>query len=58
VAVKYGLFTDEVGKTGGERLEIELDGKTVVSASLAELNDVYETALEKALRTEPSAVAV
>jgi len=35
-----------------------LDGKTVVSASLAELNDVYETALEKALRTEPSAVAV
>jgi len=58
VAVKYGLFADEVGKTGGERLEIELDGKTVVSASLAELNDVYETALEKALRTEPSAVAV
>jgi phosphoribosylformylglycinamidine synthase len=58
VAVKYGLFADEIGKTGGDGVEIKLDGKTVVSASLAELNNVYETALEKALRTEPSAVAV
>jgi len=58
VAVKYGLFSDEIGKTGGDRVEIKLDGKTVVSATLAELSDVYETSLEKALRTEPSAVAV
>ena len=58
VAVKYGLFADEIGKTGGDRMEITLDGSVAISGSVAELNDVYETALEKALRTEPNAVEV
>jgi phosphoribosylformylglycinamidine synthase subunit PurL len=57
VAVKYDLLADEIGKTGGDRIEIELDGQPAVTASVAELNDVYESALEKALRTEPTAVA-
>jgi phosphoribosylformylglycinamidine synthase len=58
VAVKYDLLADEIGTTGGDRIEIKLDGKAMVSSTIAELNDVYESALEKALRTEPAAVAV
>jgi phosphoribosylformylglycinamidine synthase subunit PurL len=57
VAGDYGIFADEIGTTGGNRVEISLDGEVVVSATVAELNDVYEGALEKALRTEPETVA-
>jgi len=38
-------------------VEIKLDGEMVISASVAELREVYESALERALRTEPVAVA-
>jgi phosphoribosylformylglycinamidine synthase len=57
VAGEYGLFADVLGETGGDRVEIALDGNTTVSATVAELGEAYENALEKALRTEPSAVA-
>ncbi len=57
IAAKHGLAADLLGETGGERIEIKLDGRMVVSASVADLRDVYESALEKALRTEPAAVA-
>jgi len=57
VAAEYGLFADVLGETGGERVEIAMDGKSAVSATVAELNEVYESALEKALRTEPGVVA-
>jgi phosphoribosylformylglycinamidine synthase len=56
-AEKYGLSVDVLGETVPEQVEISLDGRVVVSASVAELSDVYESALEKALRTEPEAVA-
>jgi hypothetical protein len=48
---------DVLGETVPEQVEIKLDGRVVVSASVAELRDVYESALEKALRAEPEAVA-
>jgi phosphoribosylformylglycinamidine synthase II len=57
VAAKYGLSVDVLGETVSGQVEIKLDGRVVVSASVAELRDVYESALEKALRTEPEAVA-
>jgi phosphoribosylformylglycinamidine synthase len=57
LAGEYGLFADVLGETGGERVEIALDGKRVVSAAIAELNEAYESALEKALRAEPGTVA-
>jgi len=57
VAEEYGLYADALGETGGDRLEIALDGKAVVSARLAELNQAYESALETALRAEPVAAA-
>jgi phosphoribosylformylglycinamidine synthase len=56
IAVKYGLSAETIGETASERLEIKLDGHTVVSASISELHELYEGALEKALRTEPEAV--
>jgi hypothetical protein len=57
IAAKHGLAADVLGETGSDQVEIKLDGRVVVSASVAELREVYESALEKALRTEPAAVA-
>jgi phosphoribosylformylglycinamidine synthase II len=54
VAVKYGLSAEHIGETVAEKIEIQLDGRVVVSARVSELRDVYEGALERALRTEPA----
>jgi phosphoribosylformylglycinamidine synthase II len=56
VAVKYGLSPEVIGETVPAQVEIKLDGRVVVSASVAELREAYEGALEKALRAEPEAV--
>jgi phosphoribosylformylglycinamidine synthase II len=57
IGVKYGLSSDVIGETVPKQMEIELDGRVVVSAGVTELRDIYENALEKALRTEPAMVA-
>jgi phosphoribosylformylglycinamidine synthase len=57
VAGKHGLSVDVLGETVAGQVEIQLDGRVVISASVAELSEAYESALEKALRTEPEAVA-
>jgi phosphoribosylformylglycinamidine synthase subunit PurL len=57
VAGKQGIFADVLGETVSGNLEFKLDGRPVVSASSAELRDVYENALERALRARPVAVA-
>jgi phosphoribosylformylglycinamidine synthase subunit PurL len=57
VAVKYGIAAELVGETALERVEIKLDGRVVVSAPVSELREAYEGALERALQTEPEAVA-
>ena len=57
LAVEYGLFADVLGETGGDRMEIRFDGEPMVSATVAELHDAYESALEKALRAEPGVAA-
>jgi phosphoribosylformylglycinamidine synthase len=56
VAVKYGLSSEIIGQTVPEKVEIKLDGVAVVSASIAELREVYEGALELALHTEHETV--
>ena len=56
-AAKHGADTEVIGETIPERLEISLDGKVVISAGVSELSEVYETALETALRTDPELVA-
>jgi phosphoribosylformylglycinamidine synthase len=57
IAANYGLSLDVLGETVPEQVEMKLDGRVVVSVSVSELRDGYESALEKALRTEPEAVA-
>jgi phosphoribosylformylglycinamidine synthase len=54
---KHGLLVDVLGETIPGEVEIKLDGRVVVSTSVVEMRDVYESALERALRTEPEAVA-
>jgi phosphoribosylformylglycinamidine synthase len=53
VAENNGIIADVIGETMGERLEISLDGKLVVSAAGADLNQSYEFALESTLRSDP-----
>src|SRR5438128_5331000 len=53
VAIKYRLTADIIGETVPGHMEVTLDGRVVISTPVAELRDVYEGALEKALQTEP-----
>jgi phosphoribosylformylglycinamidine synthase subunit PurL len=52
VMEEYGVFADVLGETGGDKVEIAVDGEPLISASLSGLREAYEGALEKALRTE------
>jgi phosphoribosylformylglycinamidine synthase len=56
VAGKFGVAADIIGETFGDRLEISVDGRVLVSAGISELSSVYEEALESALRTDPELV--
>jgi phosphoribosylformylglycinamidine (FGAM) synthase-like enzyme len=56
VAVKYALSAEQIGETVPEQFEIEMDGRVVVSVEIRKLHEIYEGALEEALRTEPSPV--
>ena len=57
IAAKHGIAADVIGETGSDRLEIKMDGRVVISGSVAELRDVYKSALESALRADPELVA-
>jgi phosphoribosylformylglycinamidine synthase len=56
IAGKYRLSAEEIGETVSEQVEIRLDEQVVVSATVTELRDSYEGALEAALRADPEAV--
>jgi phosphoribosylformylglycinamidine synthase len=56
IAEDYGIVAEVLGETIPERLEINLDGKAVVTANLSELNAGYEGALQAALAADPQAV--
>ena len=57
VAEEYGVSADVLGETVSDTVEIAVDGQPVISASVQELREAYEGALERALRTEPSVAA-
>ena len=57
VAGKHGITAEAIGETVPEKLEISIDGTVVVSSTVTELNQAYESALEAALRTDPELVA-
>jgi len=56
VAEKHRLFVDVIGETVPEKLEFKLEGQVVVSATVAELKDEYEHALERTLKADPELV--
>jgi phosphoribosylformylglycinamidine synthase len=57
VAGNSGVAADVIGETIPELLEIVLDGKIVIQAPIAELEEAYESALERALKSDPEMVA-
>jgi phosphoribosylformylglycinamidine synthase II len=57
VAAKQRVSAEPLGETVPGMIEIKVDHEVVVSAKIAELQDEYEGALERALRSEPGAVA-
>ena len=57
IASNHALSVDVLGETGTDQVEIKLDGRVVISASVVELRDAYESALESALRSDPELVA-
>ncbi len=57
IAEEFGISADVLGETGGERVEIsaDADNRAVVSASVEELREAYEGAIEKVLKADPLA---
>jgi phosphoribosylformylglycinamidine synthase len=56
VAGQLGVVAEVVGETGSDRVEILVDGDSVVSVAVSELSAGYEGALEAALRAEVETV--
>ncbi len=52
IAVQCGLSVEPIGNTGPNQLEIQVDGKAAVKASVSELKDAWAGALERALHVE------
>jgi phosphoribosylformylglycinamidine synthase subunit PurL len=52
VASQYNCLSARIGTTGGNRLEILVDGETFISAPLAELRTLWASALEANLHDE------
>ncbi len=57
LATRYGLLSGVIGETVSQRLEIKIDGQISVAATISELRQVYESSLERTLRTDPELVA-
>jgi phosphoribosylformylglycinamidine synthase len=52
LAGEFNLLCARIGKTGGARLEIKVDGQSFISASLAELREPWARSLEAVLHNE------
>jgi phosphoribosylformylglycinamidine synthase len=55
LADKYNFLTARIGTTGGDRLEITVDGESFISAPLADLRKPWASALEAILHDEVTA---
>ncbi|MGC2820820.1 MAG: AIR synthase related protein, partial [Candidatus Sulfotelmatobacter sp.] len=56
IAEKHSIAAGVIGETIPERLEIAVDGRIVSAATVSDLNQAYESALESILRTDPALV--
>jgi phosphoribosylformylglycinamidine synthase len=52
IAAKHGIAADLIGQTIPDKLEIAIDGKVMVSASVADLFTAWDTALQRDLHVE------
>ena len=52
VGLKWGVAAEPIGRTVPENLKISIDGQQVVSASVSDLKQQWETALTTALHAE------
>jgi len=52
IAVECGVAADPLGVTVSEQIEISIDGRLAVAASVSELRDSWTSALERALHVE------
>jgi phosphoribosylformylglycinamidine synthase len=52
IAVKYGVAAEPIGETAPKKFEISVDDAVVVSASVSDLKDAWQHALQKALHVE------
>jgi phosphoribosylformylglycinamidine synthase len=57
LADEYGISAEVLGETVADRIEISLDGAAAASAAIADLNWLYEGALEAALKADSELVA-
>jgi len=57
LAVQHGISAEVIGETTVKTLEIFVDGRSAVSAPVAELRADFEGALENALRSDPAVMA-
>ena len=57
VAEEFDVIAEVLGETGSDRVEILVEEQAVISASIEELREAYEGALEKALRADPVVAA-
>jgi len=57
VALKYSIVCEQIGETTSDHIEIRIDGRAAVSATVSELREVYENALEETLKTDAGLVA-
>ena len=55
LATEYSFLAARIGATGGDRLEISVDGEPFISAPLASLRKPWATALEAILHDEVTA---
>ncbi len=55
MAGQHNFFSARIGTTGGQRLEISVDGERFISAPLAELRSLWASALEANLHNEVTA---
>jgi phosphoribosylformylglycinamidine synthase len=55
LAGKYNFLTAHIGSTGGDRLEITVDGDSFISAPLTDLRKPWASALEAILHDEVTA---
>jgi hypothetical protein len=52
IALRYGLQAQTIGKTTQDKLQVNVDGRTVIAGPVSRLKESWASALVKALHVE------